>query len=240
MVHRAILGSVERMFGILIEHTAGKWPFWLSPRQVLICPVGERHADYARMLAEQLQRPTAGGMGGKQQGSSSSSNGGSVRAAASATPLPHADTGLYVDVDESARTIPKRVRAGQVAQYNLIAVVGDAEVAAGTVALRFRDAGAWTAFQRAWRVVDPAAAEAAVAAAAAAAAAQAAKSSGDGSVAGADASKTAPAGKRGKTLAGGVPGEGEGEGGEKAGPPLVSVTPEVLRAVAQYMLAAYM
>ena len=34
MVHRAILGSVERMFAILCEHYAGKWPFWLSPRQV--------------------------------------------------------------------------------------------------------------------------------------------------------------------------------------------------------------
>ena len=34
IVHRAILGSVERMLGILTEHTGGKWPFWLSPRQV--------------------------------------------------------------------------------------------------------------------------------------------------------------------------------------------------------------
>lgn len=34
MIHRAILGSVERMFAILCEHYAGKWPFWLSPRQV--------------------------------------------------------------------------------------------------------------------------------------------------------------------------------------------------------------
>jgi len=34
IIHRAILGSVERMFAILCEHYAGKWPFWLSPRQV--------------------------------------------------------------------------------------------------------------------------------------------------------------------------------------------------------------
>merc|ERR1712168_28240 len=39
MIHRAILGSVERMIAILIEHTAGKWPFWLSPRQAAIVPV---------------------------------------------------------------------------------------------------------------------------------------------------------------------------------------------------------
>ena len=37
MIHRAILGSVERMFAILCEHYAGKWPFWLSPRQVSAC-----------------------------------------------------------------------------------------------------------------------------------------------------------------------------------------------------------
>ena len=38
MIHRAILGSVERMFAILCEHYAGKWPFWLSPRQVSAGP----------------------------------------------------------------------------------------------------------------------------------------------------------------------------------------------------------
>ena len=37
IIHRAILGSVERMFAILCEHYAGKWPFWLSPRQVCPC-----------------------------------------------------------------------------------------------------------------------------------------------------------------------------------------------------------
>lgn len=39
IIHRAILGSVERMMAILLEHTAGKWPFWLSPRQVVVIPV---------------------------------------------------------------------------------------------------------------------------------------------------------------------------------------------------------
>lgn len=39
MIHRAIFGSFERMFGILTENFAGKWPFWLSPRQILIIPI---------------------------------------------------------------------------------------------------------------------------------------------------------------------------------------------------------
>merc|ERR1719222_1520215 len=43
IVHRAMLGSVERMFAVLTEHYGGKWPFWLSPRQVMVIPV---HADW--------------------------------------------------------------------------------------------------------------------------------------------------------------------------------------------------
>ena len=39
MIHRAILGSLERFIAIITEHFAGKWPFWLSPRQVLVVPV---------------------------------------------------------------------------------------------------------------------------------------------------------------------------------------------------------
>jgi len=47
MIHRAILGSVERMFAILLEHYKGKWPFWLSPRQAILCPVSEKSQAYA-------------------------------------------------------------------------------------------------------------------------------------------------------------------------------------------------
>ena len=47
MIHRAILGSVERMFAILLEHYKGKWPFWLSPRQAIVCPVSEKSQSYA-------------------------------------------------------------------------------------------------------------------------------------------------------------------------------------------------
>src|SRR5215472_14220288 len=56
MVHRALLGSVERFFGILIEHYAGAFPLWLAPVQVEICPVSEKVADYAKHVTETLQR----------------------------------------------------------------------------------------------------------------------------------------------------------------------------------------
>ena len=55
MVHRALLGSVERFFGILIEHYAGAFPLWLAPTQVEICPVSEKVQDYAKHLHETLK-----------------------------------------------------------------------------------------------------------------------------------------------------------------------------------------
>src|ERR1700746_2876153 len=55
MVHRALLGSVERFFGILIEHYAGAFPLWLAPVQVEICPVSEKVIDYAGHVRETLK-----------------------------------------------------------------------------------------------------------------------------------------------------------------------------------------
>lgn len=55
IVHRAILGSVERMFAILCEHYAGKWPFWLSPRQVMVCPLSDKVINYGRQVCERLK-----------------------------------------------------------------------------------------------------------------------------------------------------------------------------------------
>lgn len=54
MIHRAILGSVERMTAISTEHYKGKWPFWLSPRQILIVPVGPKFNDYAQRIQKKL------------------------------------------------------------------------------------------------------------------------------------------------------------------------------------------
>jgi len=55
MVHRALLGSLERFFGILVEHYAGAFPVWLSPVQVMLIPITERHVEYARSIGEQLK-----------------------------------------------------------------------------------------------------------------------------------------------------------------------------------------
>ena len=54
MLHRALFGSLERFIGILIENYAGKLPFWLSPAQVVVCPIAEENNDYVKKLFEDL------------------------------------------------------------------------------------------------------------------------------------------------------------------------------------------
>ncbi len=55
MLHRAILGSVERFFGVLIEHYAGAFPIWMAPVQVTVIPISERHHAYARLVEARLR-----------------------------------------------------------------------------------------------------------------------------------------------------------------------------------------
>jgi threonyl-tRNA synthetase len=55
MVHRALLGSLERFFGVLVEHYGGAFPVWLSPVQVTLIPIADRHIEYARSVQEQLR-----------------------------------------------------------------------------------------------------------------------------------------------------------------------------------------
>lgn len=104
MVHRAMLGSVERMTAVLTEHFGGKWPFWLSPRQAIVVPVDLKFADYAYEVQQQL----------------------------------HAG-GFYVDVDDSSRTLNKKIREAEVQQYNFILVVGAQEVESKGVNVRTRE-----------------------------------------------------------------------------------------------------
>jgi threonyl-tRNA synthetase len=56
MLHRAIVGSMERFLGILIENYAGAFPLWLSPQQVAVLSITERQADYAERVAEELRK----------------------------------------------------------------------------------------------------------------------------------------------------------------------------------------
>ena len=85
MLHRAIVGSFERFMAIIIEHFGGKWPFWLSPRQILVIPVTPVVNDYAEEVQQLFW-----------------------------------DHNMYVDVDTTGNTMPKKIRTGQLQQYNFI------------------------------------------------------------------------------------------------------------------------
>jgi threonyl-tRNA synthetase len=103
MIHRAMLGSVERFLGILIEHTAGAFPLWLAPVQALVVPVSEKALDYARSVRERL-----------------------------------ADAGLRAECDESNEKLGYKIRQAQLQKVPYMAVVGEKEAEAGTVAVRLR------------------------------------------------------------------------------------------------------
>ena len=67
MLHRALLGSLERFFGVLIEHYAGAFPLWLAPVQATVIPVTERHHEYAAKVADVLRADKAARARGRPQ-----------------------------------------------------------------------------------------------------------------------------------------------------------------------------
>jgi threonyl-tRNA synthetase len=103
MIHRALFGSIERFFGILVEHYAGAFPTWLAPVQIRVLPVRDDHDDYAASAAAEL------------------------RAA-----------GLRVEVAAADEPLGARVRKAKLDKLPYILVVGDDDVAGGTVGVNVR------------------------------------------------------------------------------------------------------
>jgi len=56
MIHRALLGSIERFFGILVEHYAGKFPLWLAPTQFCVMSINQKQDDYAQGVKEEMKK----------------------------------------------------------------------------------------------------------------------------------------------------------------------------------------
>ncbi|MGA0117474.1 MAG: threonine--tRNA ligase [Ilumatobacteraceae bacterium] len=103
MLHRALFGSIERFFGVLIEHYAGAFPTWLSPEQVRVLPVAAAHNDYASQVVS------------------------AIRAA-----------GFRVDIDLADEQLGKRIRNAKTSKVPYVLVVGDDDVASGTVGVNPR------------------------------------------------------------------------------------------------------
>jgi len=56
MLHRTVLGSIERFMAILIEHYAGNFPMWLNPNQIILLPMADRHLDHAKKLKDEWMK----------------------------------------------------------------------------------------------------------------------------------------------------------------------------------------
>lgn len=111
MLHRAVLGSVERFMSVLIEHYAGAFPTWLSPQQAVVVPIADRHNEYAHKLCERLR-------------------GVSMKNALG--------SGIRAEVDESRESMQKKIRNAQLQKIPYMLVVGDREQEQGAAAVRLR------------------------------------------------------------------------------------------------------
>ncbi|TAN26579.1 MAG: threonine--tRNA ligase [Actinomycetota bacterium] len=103
MIHRALFGSVERFFAILLEHYAGALPVWLSPVQVSVLPVRDDHGDYAQHVLKELEK-----------------------------------SDVRVDYMAADEPLGSRIRKAKMEKVPYVLVVGDTDVASGTVGVNER------------------------------------------------------------------------------------------------------
>lgn len=125
MIHRAVLGSVERLMALLIEKYDGKWPFWLNPRQAIILTVNTSKPvlDWAEEVRDVL-------VGYNKKVYGQLENGRLPGPEDALRP-----TGLSVDVDTTARSLGSKIREARKSGYSQIVVVGDEDVKSKQVAL---------------------------------------------------------------------------------------------------------
>jgi threonyl-tRNA synthetase len=103
MLHRALFGSIERFFGVLLEHYAGAFPTWLAPVQARVLPVALAHEDYAQQVADALT-----------------------------------SAGFRVDIVHADDQLGKRIRNAKIEKLPYVLVVGDDDVAHGTLGVNPR------------------------------------------------------------------------------------------------------
>ena len=106
MIHRAPFGSMERFCAVLIEHTAGKFPLWLTPEQFIVLPVSEKYIEQAQALKQQLD-----------------------------------DMDLRGTIDERSEKIGRKIRDAELARIPFMLILGEKEIADGTVSVRRQGAG---------------------------------------------------------------------------------------------------
>lgn len=129
MIHRAPFGSLERMIGFLTEHYAGAFPFWMSPVQIAVLPIADRHNDYAEAIATALR-----GFANADAKLTGELVGFPPVTAAPSSPW-------RVQVDDRRETLGKKIRENARMKVPFMLIVGDNDVEAGTVGVRGREEG---------------------------------------------------------------------------------------------------
>ncbi len=109
MIHRAPFGSIERFTAVLLEHTSGHLPLWLSPDQIKVLPVSEKYAEYAKKVCGLLN-----------------------------------NSDIRTSLDDRNETLGKRIREISLLRVPVLVIVGEKEVADGTVSVRRGGADAGT------------------------------------------------------------------------------------------------
>ena len=109
MIHRAPFGSIERFTAVLLEHTSGHLPLWLSPDQIKVLPVSEKYAEYAKKVCGLLN-----------------------------------NSDIRTSLDDRNETLGKRIRGISQLRVPVLVIVGEKEVADGTVSVRREGADAGT------------------------------------------------------------------------------------------------
>ena len=109
MIHRAPFGSIERFTAVLLEHTSGHLPLWLSPDQIKVLPVSEKYAEYAKKVCGLLN-----------------------------------NSDIRTSLDDRNETLGKRIREISLLRVRVLVIVGEKEVADGTVSVRREGADAGT------------------------------------------------------------------------------------------------
>ena len=109
MIHRAPFGSIERFTAVLLEHTSGHLPLWLSPDQIKVLPVSEKYAEYAKKVCGLLN-----------------------------------NSDIRTSLDDRNETLGKRIREISLLRVPVLVIVGEKEVANGTVSVRREGADAGT------------------------------------------------------------------------------------------------
>jgi len=117
MVHRALLGSLERFIGILLEYYGGALPFWLTPEKIWIIPIGKKHIRYSEKIAKEIEK---------------------YLITLNLENIYFEDT---IRVKDESETVSKKIRDGEIQKIPYLIIIGDKEMNSKTIRVRARNKG---------------------------------------------------------------------------------------------------